>query len=110
MFADFDNPPPGEPLFANDGGLFTVDVANPGQTDFVQLAGPSTRFVCEASADGPSCTFQLPGGQSGDINSPNYEDLLFPYLENVPMSLVFDLEEAAENAANGGRVIEYGKE
>jgi len=99
VFAEYDNPPPGEPLFANDGGLFTVDVANPGRTDFVQLAGPSTRFVCEASSSGPACTFQLPGGQSGDINSDNYEDLLFPYLANTPMPLVFDIAEAEADAA-----------
>ncbi|TFH27072.1 MAG: hypothetical protein E4H00_09890, partial [Myxococcales bacterium] len=96
--SDYDNPAPGEPLFANDGGLFTVDVANPGTADFVQTAGPSTRFVCEASPTGPSCTIQLPGGQSGDINSPYYEDLLFPYLANQPMPLVFDIDEAAANA------------
>ncbi len=28
----YDNPTPNQPLFANDGGLFTVDVANPGTT------------------------------------------------------------------------------
>ena len=107
LFAEFDNPPPEEPLFANDGGLFTVDVANTGQSDFVQLAGPSTRFVCEASAQGPSCTFQLPGGQSADINSVNYEDLLFPYLRNTPMPLVFDLEVAKENAEDNGRTVNF---
>jgi len=95
---EYDNPAPGNPLFANDGGLFTVDVANPGTSDFVQTAGPSTRFVCEASQSGPSCTIQLPGGQSGDINSPHYEDLLYPYLANEPMPLVFDINEAAANA------------
>ena len=96
---EYDNPPPGEPLFANDGGLFTVDVANPGVSDFVQTAGPSTRFVCEATPDGPNCTIQLPGGQSGDINSPHYEDLLFPYLANESMPLVFDINQAAADAA-----------
>jgi penicillin amidase len=95
---NYDNPAPGDPLFANDGGLFTVDVANPGTSDFVQTAGPSTRFVCEASPSGPTCTIQLPGGQSADINSPYYEDLLFPYLANEPMPLVFDIAEAAANA------------
>jgi penicillin amidase len=97
---DYDNPAPGDPLFANDGGLFTVDVANPGITDFVQTAGASTRLVCEASASGPSCTIQLPGGQSGDIESLHYDDLLFPYLRNEPMPLVFDIDEAAANAVN----------
>jgi acyl-homoserine lactone acylase PvdQ len=95
---DYNNPPLNDPLFANDGGLFTVDVANPGTNDFVQTAGASMRFVCEASASGPSCTIQLPGGQSGDIDSPNYDDLLFPYLRNEPMPLVFDIDEAAANA------------
>jgi hypothetical protein len=56
------------------------------------------RFVCEASPDGPTCTIQLPGGQSGDIGSANYEDLLFPYLRNEPMPLVLDIAEAAANA------------
>jgi len=96
---DYDNPPPGQPLFANNGGLFTIDVANPGTSDFVQTAGPSTRFVCEASPSGPACTIQLPGGQSADINSTNYEDLLFPYLANEPMPLVFDIDAAANSAA-----------
>ncbi|MBW2190674.1 MAG: penicillin acylase family protein, partial [Deltaproteobacteria bacterium] len=81
-----------------DGGLFTVDVANPGVTDFVQTAGASMRFVCEASPNGPTCTIQLPGGQSGDIDSPHYEDLLFPYLANEPMPLVMNIDEAAANA------------
>ena len=61
--------------FANDGGLFTVDVANPGG-DYGQGAGPSVRFVCEALPAGPSCSYQLPGGQSGHIESANYIDLL----------------------------------
>jgi len=94
----YNNPPPGEPLFANDGGLFTVDVANPDPRDLVQRAGPSTRLVCEAFPSGPQCTIQLPGGQSGDIDSPNYEDLLFLWLDNEPIDLAFDITEAAANA------------
>ena len=96
---DFDNPSPGEPLYANDGGLYTVDVAYPDPQDFVQTWGASTRFVCEALPAGPSCTIQLPGGQSSHIDSPNYEDLLFPYLRNEPMPLVFDIDQAAATAA-----------
>jgi penicillin amidase len=99
VFSQYDNPPPGEPLFANDGGLFTVDVANPREGDFIQTAGPTTRFVCEASESGPSCTIMLPGGQSGDIESPHYEDLLPGWLDNVALPLVFDIEEAKANAA-----------
>ncbi len=94
----YNNPPPDEPLFANDGGLFTVDVANPDPRDLVQRAGPSTRFVCEALPSGPKCTYQLPGGQSGDIESDFYEDLLVKWLGNEPIDVVFDIDEAATNA------------
>lgn len=97
--SQYNNPPPGEPLFANDGGLFTVDVANPDPRDFVQRAGPSTRLVCEVFPSGPTCTYQLPGGQSGDINSDNYEDLLFKWLANESIDVVIDINEAASNAA-----------
>jgi penicillin amidase len=100
----YDNPAGDDPLFANDGGLYTVDVAYPTpQTSedhgaFTQTWGASTRLVCEALPDGPSCTIQLPGGQSGHIASDHYEDLLPGYLDNEPMPLVFDIDEAAANA------------
>ena len=104
VFEAFNNPPTGEPLFANDGGLFTVDVANP-DPDFVQRAGPAFRHTCELFSTGPSCVYQLAGGQSADINSPNYEDLLVDYyLPNEPLPLPFDIAEAAANAA---RTIDY---
>ncbi|HET6415906.1 MAG TPA: penicillin acylase family protein [Polyangiales bacterium] len=104
----YDNPASDDPLFANDGGLYTVDVAYPTPTTclnddvncepFVQTWGASTRFVCEALPQGPSCTIQLPGGQSGHLQSDNYEDLIFPYLENQPIPLVFDIAEAEASA------------
>jgi penicillin amidase len=100
----YDNPAGDDPLFANDGGLYTVDVAYPTPTTsedhdhFTQTWGASTRFVCEALPEGPSCTIQLPGGQSGDVNSPNYQDLIFGYLANEPMPLVFDIDQAAASA------------
>ena len=106
---NFDNPAPGDPFFANDGGLYTVDVAYPNPAspsrgsdlaEFTQSWGASMRFVCEALPEGPKCTIQLPGGQSGILDSPNYEDLLFPYLRNEPMPLVFEIDEAAENAVD----------
>jgi penicillin amidase len=96
----YDNPPPGETLFANDGGHYTVDPTTPFAPDGVQREGASMRFVCEVFPSGPSCTIQLPGGQSSDIDSPynNYEDLLFKWLENEPIDLVFDIDEAKANA------------
>jgi penicillin amidase len=101
----YDNPTADGPLFANDGGLYTVDVAYPTPTTsedygaYTQTWGASTRFVCEALPQGPSCTIQLPGGQSGHVESDNYEDLLFLYLRNEPIPLVFDIAEAEANAA-----------
>jgi penicillin amidase len=104
----YDNPANDDPLFANDGGLYTVDVAYPTPTTcldtdpncepFVQTWGASTRFVCEALPERPSCTIQLPGGQSGNVESANYEDLVFGYLENEPLPVVFDIEEAKQDA------------
>ena len=108
---DFDNPcsgnlcpRPGLAPFANDGGQYTVDVAYPNfrvdaAEEFQQTYGAALRLVCEVFPDGPRCTFQLAGGQSGHVDSPFYEDLLFPYLDNDPLPLVFDLDEAAANAA-----------
>jgi acyl-homoserine lactone acylase PvdQ len=111
--AVYDNPGGDEPPFANDGGLFTVDVAYPTPTtsedygEFTQTWGASTRFVCEARPEGPSCTIQLPGGQSGHVESDNYSDLIFPYLDNTPMPLVFDIAEAEANVADGGRTVVF---
>jgi len=45
-------------------------------------------------------TIQLPGGQSGYVDSLNYEGLLFPYLRNEPMPLVFDIDEPSGNAVH----------
>lgn len=97
----YNNPAPGDAPYANNGGLFTVDVANPSlaeDNEYSQNWGPSTRFQCEAFPTGPVCTIQLPGGQSGHIDSPHYDDLLPAWLDNESMPLVFDLETAKENA------------
>ncbi len=94
---EYNNPAPGQSPYANDGGLYTVDVANPN-SNYQQTAGPSTRLVCEARPEGVSCTFQIPGGQSSDADSANYDDLLPKWLANEPMPLVLDIAEAETNA------------
>ena len=63
-------------------------------------------MVCEALPEGVECTFQVPGGQSGDFDSPNYEDLLPKWLANEPMPLVLDIAEAAANAE---RTVTFGQ-
>jgi penicillin amidase len=99
--AQYNNRPPGEAPFARGGGYETVDVASAGldaRLGFVVPAGASERMICELLPSGPECTIQLPGGQSAHNESENYDDLLFKYLENEPIDLVFDIDEAKANA------------
>lgn len=98
--ASYDNPAPGETPFTSAGGLWTVSPTDPGLDGdgFFQTSGASIRLVCEALPSGPRCNVQLPGGQSSHIDSPNYEDLVFKWLENEPIDLVFDIDEAKANA------------
>ena len=89
--------------FANDGGLFTVDVGN----TYAMLAdiyshtsGPSMRFVCEVMSEtGPSCTMQIPGGQQHFRDSPHYDDLLQKWLVNESFPLMTDLTEVEASGA-----------
>jgi acyl-homoserine lactone acylase PvdQ len=41
---------------------------------------------------------QLPGGQSANPDSQHYDDLLPLYLDNQPIDLIFDINEAATQA------------
>lgn len=94
---DYDNPPPGGTLFTSDGGYETVNPNLPGY-DWIQTDGASVRFVCEVFPSGPECVIQLPGGQSSDVDSENYQDLLFKWLDHEPIDLIFDIGEAKEKA------------
>ena len=85
--------------FANDGGLFTVDVANPvgavRAEDFSHPSGPSMRFACAlGGGSGVECTIELPGGQRHFRNDPNLQDLLLKYLANDSISLPFTPAQA----------------
>ena len=97
-FNDFNNPPGTDDFFANDGGLYTVDVANPNSQG-IHSSGPSTRFQCEGTQP-VQCTIQLPGGQSAHPSSANYDDLVDLWLDNVPIELVFDINQAATDAVD----------
>jgi penicillin amidase len=96
FFNVFNNPPGDEEFYANDGGMMTVDVANPNSSG-IHSSGPSTRFQCEGLQP-PQCTIQLPGGQSSHAASANYDDLLSLWLDNEPIELVFDITDAADEA------------
>ncbi|MDH3653479.1 MAG: penicillin acylase family protein [Myxococcales bacterium] len=92
----YNNPSSG-PLFANPGGSQMVASAY-AEDELVQEFGVQTRLVCELAPSGPTCTVQLPGGQSSHIDSPHYEDLLLNFLVNEPIELPFDIENAKANA------------
>ncbi|MEZ4471483.1 MAG: penicillin acylase family protein [bacterium] len=87
---DYDHGP-----FANDGGMYTVDVANPSgrfQDRYSHSSGASMRFACHAG-DAMTCTIELPGGQRHFRDSPHYDDLLQKYLVNEPVAFPFTPSE-----------------
>lgn len=76
--------------FANDGGLYTVDVANfswndDGGNGFVQHAGPNVRFSAEMIAPGNVVwRAVVPGGAPDHVQDPNYQNQIPLWLENAP--------------------------
>lgn len=96
LFNGFNNPPGDTGFFADDGGMFTVDVAAPNRQG-IHSSGPSARLQCEGLVP-VQCTIQLPGGQSANPDSQHYDDLLPLYLDNQPIDLIFDINEAATQA------------
>lgn len=96
LFNGFNNPPGDTDFFADDGGMFTVDVAAPNRQG-IHSSGPSARLQCEGLQP-VQCTIQLPGDQSADVNSEHYDDLLPLYLDNQPIDLVFDIDAVAAQA------------
>lgn len=99
---DFNNGP-----YARAGGMYTVDVGNPGNTaqrDFSQRAGASMRFACRAPSSGVRCSIELPGGNVHFRDAPQYDDQLQRYLRNEPVDIEFDINTALQNAAESYRL------
>ncbi|HET9597992.1 MAG TPA: penicillin acylase family protein [Anaeromyxobacteraceae bacterium] len=71
--------------FPNDGGLFTVDVANFGLfgDDFLQTAGPNVRFSAELDPAGVKWRAVIPGGQVDALGDPHENDQIPPWLANA---------------------------
>ena len=100
--ADYNNPSTEGVAWANDGGDYTVDVANtrnPAERDYSHSAGPSMRMVCEAGDPTVQCKVQLPGGQRHFRDSDNYDDLLRKWLVNEPIDLIFSIDQIRDDAA-----------
>jgi penicillin G amidase len=94
--------------FANDGGMFTVDVAHPADAaddDYSHPNGPSMRFACEASDATVQCTIELPGGQRHDRNSQFYNSMLDEWLTNQPAPFLFGMDEAAAASVESVRLV-----
>ncbi len=76
--------------FANDGGLYTVDVANFSWTDdggdgFIQHAGANVRMASEMIAPGNVVwRAVVPGGAPDYVQDPNYENQVPLWLSNAP--------------------------
>jgi len=101
--SDFNNGPR-----ANDGGLYTVDVANPrGAQDLSHRSGASMRYACRyESAESPaSCTIQIPGGQRNFPDDPYYGNLFDLWLTNTSFQLQFDLAVARTNAVESVQLL-----
>jgi penicillin amidase len=91
-FNNFDHGP-----FVNGGGLFTVDVANPESFrngEYQSSSGASTRWICELTAP-PSCSIQLPGGQSHHRDAMHYNDLMPKWLARQSIDLIWTAERLA---------------
>ena len=73
-------PDPADPLyggkFPRPGDLMNVDVANGGINDFNYAygGGPSMRLVVDMTPGRMRVYNQIPGGTSGDPESPHYDD------------------------------------
>lgn len=94
--------------FANDGGMFTVDVANP--TDelhdkYEQTHGPSMRLACAASQSEVECTIELPGGQRHHRDSQFYDSMFDEWLANQPVPFLYSLDAAASAAVESVRLL-----
>ena len=76
--------------FANDGGSYTVDVANfnwndDGGNGFFQHAGANLRFSAEMISQGNVVwRAVIPGGQPDYANDENYESMIPLWLSNAP--------------------------
>ncbi len=96
-FGLFPSPLAGLDGIPTDGGFETVDVAPPRSATNVRVsdsdsfmfdAGPTGRFVARLGWFKVRAVTSLPGGESGDPESPFYVNLLEPYLGNETFPLV----------------------
>lgn len=90
----------------NDGGLYTVDVANfPVHTgsSFTQGSGPSVRFSAELDPAGVRWRAVIPGGEDERNDDPHRQDQLEAWLSNQPGDQPFTTAQV--DAVAQGRIV-----
>jgi penicillin G amidase len=101
-------PPPFPDLagIPTDGGFETVDVAAQPDAraatpdDFMFDSGPANRFTSKVVDGKMTAQSALPGGESGDITSPHYVDLLPIWLVNDTYPLRTDPDDIDAHASS----------
>lgn len=96
--------------FANDGGLYTVDVANfdwadDGARGFVQGSGANVRFAAEMRAGAVRWRAVVPGGASDDVGDPTWQSMLPAWLANERGDLPWSPAEVAAAARSTLRFL-----
>ncbi len=91
------------------GGLYTVNVANPGTVtldgtttlaaQFRPTSGPSLRTQIEVGTDRPRMKFVYAGGADGHRTGRFYNNLLPAYLANTPVDFPFGADFTAPVAS-----------
>jgi penicillin amidase len=96
--------------YANDGGLYTVDVANfslsnDGPDGFVQSSGANVRFSVDLTPGNVRWRAVIPGGEAGYQTDPHFNDQTPLWLDNAPGDQPWG-RSAAESAARRKLVLE----
>lgn len=86
--------------FPRPGDQYNVDAANPGMsgTDFRHSSGPVMRMVVSLKDGEVKGQNIIPGGQSGDPDSPFFDDQAALWLGNQTYPMRFHLEDVLEGA------------
>lgn len=82
-----------------DGADYTVDVAgSSGSDNFMVGSGPQIRWAVQVTSDGMVGKSVIPGGESGVITSPHYNDQAVMWLNNQTHDAVFTVEDVIDHA------------
>ena len=96
--------------YANDGGLYTVDVANfsladDGAQGYVQRSGANVRFSVDLTPGNVRWRAVIPGGEAGYQTDPHFNDQTPLWLDNAPGDQPWG-RAAAEAAARSKIVLQ----